>query len=161
MTSQNLELLEICDKQKAVIRGLTDLGLNNEEIYDCLRTSGVDNYDQYVGRKLDYFNNVISLIDILKFLKYPVTAIRDRETLYYFDYEDGVCWDDALSLLKFSSDYAGQQVATSFEMLINDILTPAINQAIIDGDIAKIEQLVEAITFAIREKQEGNHEQKS
>lgn len=154
MDDNTKELLEICDKQKAVIEGLAALGLNNEEIYDCLRAPDTDSYDLYAGGKLDHYNSVISLIDMLTLLKYPITAIRDREELYYFDYRDGVVWDDALSLLNFDSEYAGQQVATSLDMLISDILTPALNQAIINKDIEKIERLTRAIIFAAEEERE-------
>lgn len=154
MPVQNRDLIEICEKQKSIIEGLQHLGLNNEEIFDCLRVPDAD-YDLYVGSKLAHYNSIISLIDNLAFMKYSIESIRNQDLLYYFDYEDGVMADDALSLMDFStSNYAGQQVVTSPDKLLNDILSPAMYQAIASKDVAKIKQLAEAITYTINHEQE-------
>lgn len=84
-------------------------------------------------------------------MNYPAEALRNEDDVYYFDWEDGVCWNSALRLMHFSEGYKGQQLVAHPGNIIPKILMPLFNEAIEHKETQKIDQLSAAINFVIDE----------
>lgn len=158
MDDNTKELLDAGLRRNKLIEGLASLGLEPQQIFDTVEIGLFSKVEQYLSAAFEHYEIVASAIKQLKAMNYPAEALRNEDDVYYFDWEDGVCWNSALRLMHFSSDYKGQQLVAHPGDIIPKILMPLFNEAIEHKETQKIDQLSAAINFVIDEWLTSNEE---
>lgn len=110
MDDNTKELLDAGLRRNKLIEGLASLGLEPQQIFDTVEIGLFSKVEQYLSAAFEHYEIVASAIKQLKAMNYPAEALRNEDDVYYFDWEDGVCWKSALYLMHFPSDYQGQQL---------------------------------------------------
>lgn len=160
MDDNTKELLDAGLKRNKLIEDLASLGLGAQEIFDTVEIGLFSEVEQYLSSAYNHYKTVASTIKQLKAMNYPAEVLRNEDDVYYFDWEDGVCWSSALYLMHFSSDYKGQQLVAHPGDIIPKILMPLFNEAIEHKETQKIDQLSAAINFVIDEWLTNDEESK-
>ena len=151
MDDNTKELLDASSKRAKLIEDLSSLGLKPQQIFNTVETAFFSKVDEFLPAAREHYHAIAMVIKQLRAMDYPAEALQSEDTVFYFDWEDGVCWDSALNLMHFSSDYKGQQLVATPEEIIPKILKPLMEKAIEQKDISNIEQLTTTITFVIME----------
>lgn len=146
MHTDNEQLENLCDTRKALIKGLSSMGLDAQQIYDRLLIPATDNAHQHIHVATKHYGAVANCLRQCEELKYP----PDSDVIvYYFDWEEGVCDAELSTLMLYKSGYTGAKLVDSVDAIIPDILQPLLDKAIVDMDTANINQLAEAMTYVI------------
>lgn len=146
MYTDEEQLANLCDMRKAIINGLSLMGLSAQQIYDRLRLP----YTEYVYQHIDYatshYDAVSKCMRQCEELKYP----PDSDVIvYYFDWDDGVCAVGLATLMYFDSEYKGQKLVTSVGEIIPAILRPLMDEAIAEQNASAINQLADSMAYVI------------
>lgn len=140
------QLVNLCDMRKAIINGLSLMGLTAQQIYDRLQTPYTDSVDEYIEYATKHYDVVSKCMSQCEELKYP----PDSDVIvYYFDWDDGVCAVELETLLYFDSEYKGQKLVVSVDEIIPVILKPLMDEAIAEQNASAINQLAEAMVYVI------------
>ena len=142
------QLADLCDMRKAIINGLSLMGLTTQQIYDRLRLPYTEDAQQHIADATAHYDTVSKYMRQCEELKYP----PDSDVIvYYFDWDDGVCAGELETLLYFDSEYKGQKLVDSVDEIIPVILKPLMDEAIAEMNASNINQLAEAISYVINE----------
>ena len=142
------QLANLCDMRKAIINGLSLMGLTAQQIYDRLRLPYTEDAQQHIADAASHYDAVSKCMRQCEELKYP----PDSEVIvYYFDWDDGVCATELATLMYFDSEYKGQKLVANTEELIPVILRPLMYDAIDSEDVQCIDRLTRAIIYVIDE----------
>lgn len=158
MDDNTKALMDAGLRRNKLIEDLASLGLGAQEIFDTVEIGLFNKAEQYLTAAYEHYKIVASTIQQLKAMNYPAEALRNEDDVYYFDWEDGVCWDSALRLMHFSADYTGQQLVAHPGDIIPKILMPLFNEAIEHKETQKIDQLHGAIQYVIEQLLTSNEE---
>ena len=140
------QLANLCDMRKAIINGLSLMGLTAQQIYDRLRLPYTESAQQHIADATAHYDGVSKCMSQCEELKYP----PDSDVIvYYFDWDDGVCDVELETLLYFDSEYKGQKLVVSVDEIIPVILKPLMDEAIAEMNASNINQLTEAMTYVI------------
>lgn len=144
------QLANLCDMRKAIINGLSLMGLTAQQIYDRLRLPYTEAAQQHIADATAHYDVLSKCISQCEELKYP----PDSDVIvYYFDWDDGVCAVELETLLYFDSEYKGQKLVVSVDEIIPVILKPLMDEAIEAGDAQCIDRLAEAMVYVLTELQ--------
>ena len=144
------QLANLCDMRKAIINGLSLMGLTAQQIYDRLRLPYTESAQQHIADATAHYDVVSKCMSQCEELKYP----PDSDVIvYYFDWDDGVCAVELETLLYFDSEYKGQKLVVSVDEIIPVILKPLMDEAIEAGDAQCIDRLAQAMVYVLTELQ--------
>lgn len=139
-------MLTLADKRKALIVEMEAQGLSPLQIYERLEipTFGT------AGRRLEAnIAHCEMVADALKWYELEGILLDDEVSVFYFDWDEGVCERTACTLLFFGSGYTGQRFVTEPEDVIPVILHPLMTAAIEERNIRHIEKLTDAVRFML------------
>lgn len=142
------QLANLCDMRKAVVKGLSLMGLTAQQIYDRLRLPYTEDVQQHIADATAHYDAVSKCMRQCEELKYPPDSYV---IVYYFDWDDGVCDVELEALLYFGTEYKGQKLVTNVDEIIPVILKPLMDDAIAEMNASNINQLAEAMVYVIDE----------
>ena len=146
MYSYEEQLADLCDMRKAIINGLSLMGLTAQQIFDRLRLPYTEDMQQHIADATAHYDAVSKCMRQCEELKYP----PDSDVIvYYFDWDAGVCYVELETLLYFDSEYKGQKLVDSVDEIIPVILKPLMDEAIEEMNASNINQLAEAMVYVI------------
>lgn len=157
MNTDNEQLENLCDMRKAIIKGLSSMGLDAQQIFGRLHLPYTEAVSQHIADATRHYDAVAKCMRQCEELKYP----PDSDVIvYYFDWDDGVCAVELKTLMYFSSEYKGQKLVDNVYGIIPGILRPLMDEAIDSEDAQCIDRLAEAMTYVIATliPQEREHE---
>lgn len=144
----DIEQLEnLCDTRKAIIKGLSSMGLDARQILDRLNLPYIANAHQYIEVANAHYDVVAECMSQCEAL--GVAPDDDTTQVYYFDWEEGVCDATVQMLMLFETPYKGQKLVDDVKDIIPVILQPLMNEAIAEMNTDNINQLAEAMTYVI------------
>lgn len=138
-------LLTLADKRKSLIIEMEAQGLSPLQIYERLEIPAYDTSSQRLEADIARCEMVSSA---LKWYEAEGVMLDEEITVFYFDWDEGVCECIASTLL-FDRVYMGQKFVSSPEAVIPEILQPLMDKAIGEHDTDAIEQLSEAMVYVI------------
>lgn len=141
------QLLNLCDKRKALINGLSLMGLDAHQIYDRLQTPFTNSVGEYVEDATKHYDMVDKCMRQCEEL--GVAPDDDTTQVYYFDWEEGVCDATVQMLMLYSTPYKGQKLVDSVDEIIPVILKPLMDEAIAEMNASNISQLAAAMVYVI------------
>lgn len=140
------QLANLCDMRKALINGLSLMGLTAQQIYDRLRLPYTEDVQQHIEDAIKHYDIVSKCMRQCEELKYP----PDSDVIvYYFDWDEGVCDAELSTLMGYGSEYTGQKLVGSVYAIIPAILQPLMDEAISEMNTSNINQLAEAMNYVI------------
>ena len=139
-------LLTLADKRKALIVEMEAQGLSPLQIYERLEIPTFGTAGERLEADIAHCEMVS---DALKWYEAEGIMLDDEVSVFYFDWDEGVCEYTAGALLFFDSSYMGQKFVASPEAVIPEILQPLMDKAIGEHDTDAIEQLSEAMVYVI------------
>lgn len=139
-------LLTLADKRKALIVEMEARGLSPLQIYERLEIPTFGTSSERLEADIAHCEMVS---DALKWYEAEGISLDDEVSVFYFDWDEGVCEYTAGALLFFDSGYMGQKFVSSPEAVIPEILQPLMGKAIVEHDTDAIEQLSEAMVYVI------------
>lgn len=155
MHTDNEQLENLCDTRKAIIKGLSSMGLDAQQILDRLNLPYIANAHQYIEVANAHYDVVAECMSQCEEL--GVAPDDDTTQVYYFDWEEGVCEETVSALMLYSTPYKGQKLVYSVDEIIPVILQPLMNAAIEAGNPQSIFQLADAIVYVRTELQSQEH----
>lgn len=158
MHTDNEQLENLCDTRKAIIKGLSSMGLDAQQILDRLNLPYIANAHQYIEVANAHYDVVAECMSQCEAL--GVAPDDDTTQVYYFDWEEGVCDATVQMLMLFETPYKGQKLVDDVRDIIPVILQPLMAEAIAEMNTDNINQLAEAMTYVIDTliPQEREHE---
>lgn len=158
MNTDNEQLENLCDTRKALIKGLSSMGLDAQQILDRLNLPYIANAHQYIEVANAHYDVVAEYMSQCEAL--GVAPDDDTTQVYYFDWEEGVCDATVQMLMLFEIPYKGQKLVDDVRDIIPVILQPLMAEAIAEMNTDNINQLAEAMTYVIDTliPQEREHE---
>lgn len=158
MNTDNEQLENLCDTRKALIKGLSSMGLDAQQILDRLNLPYIANAHQYIEVANAHYDVVAECMSQCEAL--GVAPDDDTTKVYYFDWEEGVCDATVQMLMLFEIPYKGQKLVDDVRDIIPVILQPLMAEAIAEMNTDNINQLAEAMTYVIDTliPQEREHE---
>ena len=146
MYTDEEQLANLCDMRKAIINGLSLMGLSAQQIYDRLRLPYTEDVYQHIDYATSHYDAVSKCMRQCEELKYP----PDSDVIvYYFDWDDGVCAVELATLMYFDSEYKGQKLVANAEELVPVILRPLMDEAVERKNTSKISQLADSMAYVI------------
>lgn len=137
-------LLTLADKRKALIIEMEAQGLSPLQIYERLEIPTFGTAGERLEADIAHCEMVS---DALKWYEAEGIMLDDEVSVFYFDWDEGVCEYVAGALLFFDSGYMGQKFVSSPEAVIPEILQPLMTVAVEERNIFHIEKLTDAIRF--------------
>lgn len=158
MNTDNEQLESLCDTRKAIIKGLSAMGLDAQQILDRLNLPYIANAHQYIEVANAHYDEVAECMSHCEAL--GVAPDDDTTQVYYFDWEEGVCDATVQMLMLLETPYKGQKLVDDVKDIIPVILQPLMDEAIAEMNTDNINQLAEAMTYVIDTliPQEREHE---
>lgn len=150
MCTTEEQLANLCDMRKAIINGLSLMGLTAQQIYNCLSLPYTEDVHQHIADGLKHYDKVAKFMRQCEDLG---VAPDSDEIVYYFDWEEGVCEVWVIDLMSYDKEYEGQKLVASRDEVIPKILRPLMDEAIEAGDAQRIDQLAEAMVYVLTELQ--------
>jgi hypothetical protein len=147
MNTDNEQLENLCDTRKALIKGLSSMGLDAQQILDRLNLPYIANAHQYIEVANAHYDMVAECMSQCETL--GVAPDDDTTQVYYFDWEEGVCDATVQMLMLFETPYKGQKLVDDVRDIITVILQPLMAEAIAEMNTDNINQLAEAMTYVI------------
>lgn len=147
MNTDNEQLEILCDTRKAIIKGLSSMGLDAQQILDRLNLPYIANAHQYIEVANAHYDAVAECMSQCEAL--GVAPDDDTTQVYYFDWEEGVCDATVQMLMLFEIPYKGQKLVDDVRDIIPVILQPLMAEAIAEMNTDNINQLAEAMTYVI------------
>lgn len=141
------QLANLCDMRKAIIKGLSSMGLDAQQILDRLNLPYIANAHQYIEVANAHYDVVAECMSQCEEL--GVAPDDDTTQVYYFDWEEGVCDATVQMLMLYSTPYKGQKLVDSVDEIIPVILKPLMDEAIAEMNASNINQLAEAMVYVI------------
>lgn len=137
-------LLTLADKRRALIVEMEAQGLSPLQIYERLEIPTFGTSSNRLEADIAHCE-VVS--DALKWYKAEGIRLDEEVSVFYFDWDEGICEPTAGSLLFFDSGYMGQKFVVAPEAVIPEILQPLMSIAVEERNIFHIEQLTDAMRF--------------
>lgn len=137
-------LLTLVDKRKALIVEMEAQGLSPLQIYERLEIPTFGTSSERLEADIAHCEMVS---DALKWYEAEGIRLDDEVSVFYFDWDEGVCEHTAGALLFFDSGYMGQKFVSSPEAVIPEILQPLMIIAFEERNIFHIEKLTDAMRF--------------
>lgn len=147
MNTDNEQLENLCDTRKALIKGLSAMGLDAQQILDRLNLPYIANAHQYIEVANAHYDVVAECMSQCEVL--GVAPDDDTTQVYYFDWEEGVCDATVQMLMLLDAPYKGQKLVDDVRDIIPCILQPLMDEAIAERNTDNINQLAEAMTYVI------------
>lgn len=147
MNTDNEQLENLCDTRKALIKGLSSMGLDAQQIFDRLNLPYIANAHQYIEVANSHYDVVAECMSQCEAL--GVAPDDDTTQVYYFDWEEGVCDATVQMLMLLETPYKGQKLVDDVKDIIPVILQPLMDEAIAEMNTDNINQLAEAMTYVI------------
>lgn len=147
MNTDEEQLANLCDTRKALIKGLSAMGLDAQQILDRLNLPHIANAHQYIEVANAHYDVVAECMSQCEAL--GVAPDDDTTQVYYFDWEEGVCDATVQMLMLFETPYKGQNLVDDVRDIIPVILQPLMDEAIAEMNTDNINQLAEAMTYVI------------
>lgn len=147
MHTDNEQLENLCDTRKALIKGLSSMGLDAQQILDRLNLPYIANAHQYIEVANAHYDVVAECMSQCEAL--GVAPDDDTTQVYYFDWEEGVCDATVQMLMLLEAPYKGQTLVDGVKDIIPVILQPLMDEAIAERNTDNINQLAEALTYVI------------
>lgn len=147
MNTDNEQLENLCDTRKALIKGLSSMGLDAQQILDRLNLPYIANAHQYIEVANTHYDVVAECMSQCEALR--VAPDDDTTQVYYFDWEEGVGDATMQMLMRLEIPYKGQKLVDDVKDIIPVILQPLMDEAIAEMNTDNINQLAEAMTYVI------------
>lgn len=147
MNTDNEQLENLCDTRKALIKGLSSMGLDAQQILDRLNLPYIANAHQYIEVANAHYDVVAECMIQCEAL--GVAPDDDTTQVYYFDWEEGVCDATVQMLMLFEIPYKRQKLVDDVKDIIPVILQHLMDEAIAEMNTDNINQLAEAMTYVI------------
>lgn len=147
MNTDNEQLENLCDTRKAIIKGLSSMGLDAQQILDRLNLPYIANAHQYIEVANAHYDVVAECMSQCEAL--GVAPDDDTTQVYYFDWEEGVCDATVQMLMLLETPYKGQTLVDDVKDIIPVILQPLMDEAIAERNTDNINQLAEALTYVV------------
>lgn len=147
MNTDNEQLENLCDTRKALIKGLSSMGLDAQQILDRLNLPYIANAHQYIEVANAHYDVVAECMSQCEAL--GVAPDDDTTQVYYFDWEEGVCDATVQMLMLLETPYKGQKLVDDVKDIIPVILQPLMDEAIAEMNTDNINQLAEAMTYVV------------
>ena len=144
------QLANLCDMRKAIISGLSLMGLTAQQIYNCLSLPYTEDVGQHITDALQHYDTVAKFMRQCEDLG---VAPDSDAVVYYFDYQSGVHEVWVIDLMSYDKEYEGQKLVASRDEIIPKILRPLMDEAIEAGSAERIDQLAKAMVYVLTKLQ--------